>query len=89
VEIHAQHMGIISYGKLGGIMKPLVDIHGWETVKPVWEYFCEFSPVQDYLARAEANQLREGEEPVKRFGYNTTPKYFVEHFTVLAQQVAA
>lgn len=81
VEIHEQHIGQLTHGKAGKILKPLVDKYGWEAVKPVWEYFCEFAPLQDYAARVEGGTLREGEAPVKKFDYRTSPQSFVEHFT--------
>lgn len=80
VTIYAR-IGVIDHGKLGKILKPVVQSRGWAEVRPVWEYFCEFSPVNDYLTRSKANTLREGETPVKRFGYHTSPQSFVEHYT--------
>lgn len=81
VEIYAEHVGVVAHGKLGKLLKPLVDRRGWPAVKPVWAYFCEFAPVQDYLSRVQAGTIREGEEPVKKFDYRTSPQGFVEHFT--------
>jgi hypothetical protein len=87
VEIYGKHRGTIGHGKLGGILKPLVVRHTWERVRPAWEYFCEFAPVQDYLNRVEAGVAREGEQPVKKFGPQTTPTFFVENFTHFAREV--
>lgn len=88
VAIREQHIGVIAHGKLGKILKPLVDKRGWDEVKPVWEYFCEFGPVQDYLARVEGGTTREGEQPVKKLDYRTTPQFFVENYTQLVQASA-
>jgi hypothetical protein len=87
VQIHETHIGVIAHGKLGKLLKPLVDKRRWENVKPVWEYFCEFSPVQEYLARVESGTVREGEQPVRKYDYKTSPQFFVEHFTALAHEM--
>lgn len=87
--IHEKHIGMVGYPKLGRILKPLVDRHGWDAVKPVWEYFCEFAPYADSLARIEAGVTRNGEKPIKKLGYSTSPQAFVEHYTHWAQEAAA
>lgn len=89
VAIREKHIGLIDHGKLAGILGPLVGRVGWPAVKPAWEYFNEFSPVQDFLKRVEAGLAREGEEPVRKVDWKTEPKFFVEHFTEIAREVAA
>ncbi len=86
VEIHDTHIGQLSHGKAGKILKDLVAKRGWPEVKPVFGHFCQFAPYADYLARMEGGTLRPGEEKVKKFGYTTSLQSFVEHYTHWAEQ---
>lgn len=80
--IYMAQIGHVDFGRLGRLLKPLVEEHGWETVKPIWEWFCEFSPVEWYLDRIESGAFSNREEkPVKKFGWHTKPEAFVERFT--------
>ena len=81
VEIYAKHIGVVSHGKAGKLLKPVVDKRGWTEVRDVLQCFCELSPYDDYLTRAEANTLRPGEEKAKKLGYHTTLAAFVERYT--------
>lgn len=89
VQLYAQHIGEVAHAKAGKLMKPLVDKRGWDEVKPVFAYFCEFSPVQKYLARVEAGTVRDGEQPVREVGYQQSIQAFVESYTHWAKQVSA
>lgn len=86
VEIYAKEIGYVAHGVAGKQLKPVVARRGWPEVKQVLEYFCEFSPYEDYLSRLEANTLRPGEDKVKKLGYNTKLAAFVEHYTHWATQ---
>jgi hypothetical protein len=80
-ELHVKHVGIVAYGKLGKILKPAVDLYGWDRLRPVWAYFCEFSPVQHWLDAIEAGRPGTPPEPDRRLGYHTSPQSFVERIT--------
>lgn len=86
VHLYAEHRGVIGPGKLGKILKPLVAEHGWTVVGPVFAYWCQFAPVQDFLVRAESGQLKHGEKPVAKLGYNTNLTAFVESFAIIRKQ---
>jgi hypothetical protein len=81
VEIYAAHIGVLTHGMAGRLLKPVVVRRGWPEVKQVLECFCELAPYVDYLNRAESQTLRPGEEKVKKLGYNTKLSTFVEQYT--------
>lgn len=86
--IYLAHIGHVDFGRLGRVLKPVVGKVGWEEVRPAWEWFCEFAPVESYLDRMEAGQVRQEEKPVKKFGWNTRPEAFVQNFTHYRARVA-
>ena len=89
VEIYAAQIGVLTHGKAGKTLKPVVQRRGWDEVKRALECFCELAPYEDFLTRMEAGTLRPGEEKVKKFGYQTSLAAFVERYTHWAAQVTA
>lgn len=42
--IFAEHIGLREVREFGRQLKPAVDAHGWDTVKPWWEAYCRSAP---------------------------------------------
>ena len=37
--------GIIAFGRVGRAFKPLVQLHGWDAVRPAWRHYLEITPI--------------------------------------------
>jgi len=47
--------GVVTFGRFGKGVKPLVELHGWEKVRPAWRHFLQVTTIQyatpEYFAR--------------------------------------
>lgn len=45
-QIYAEHIGLLSVGRIGKALKGVVHAHGWEVVRPWFTAYCKARPYQ-------------------------------------------
>jgi hypothetical protein len=88
VTIYAEHIGYVPFGRLGKALAPLVQLHGWSTVKTVWLTYCQNRP---YLKRdgtiwGDNPRDRPENAPAKDVRW-TTPEDFARTYVFWKEQV--
>lgn len=85
-DIFAEHIGLREVREFGRQLKPAVDAHGWDAVKPWWEAYCRSAPYRKRDGSIHGDRAGDRpEDAVKNVAF-CSPADFVKTLTVWRQR---